>query len=75
MFLRSYSCFSKEDLKATKKTIKLSKELSDLVTCCKSVRFENFANSAEDRKYGINILDYFKVYDLSRTALLRFFLM
>lgn len=41
----------KEDLKATKKTIKLSKELSDLVTCCKSVRFENFANSAEDQKY------------------------
>ena len=40
----------KEDLKTTKKTIKLSKELSDLVTCCKSVRFDSFSRSAENRK-------------------------
>ncbi|XP_028399821.1 inactive phospholipase C-like protein 2 [Dendronephthya gigantea] len=41
----------KDDNKTAKKTIKLSKELSDLVTYCTSVRFESFANSAENQKY------------------------
>ena len=37
--------------KNPKKTIKLARELSDLVTYCKSVAFQDFQYSSENRKY------------------------
>ena len=39
-----------ENTPRTKKTIKLARELSDLVTYCKSVAFNDFQQSSENRK-------------------------
>ncbi|KXJ09691.1 Inactive phospholipase C-like protein 2 [Exaiptasia diaphana] len=47
----------KQDLnKNPKKTIKLARELSDLVTYCKSVAFQDFQHTAENRK--ITVMQY-----------------
>lgn len=40
----------KDSDKKAKKTIKLARELSDLVTYCKSVAFQDFQHSAENQK-------------------------
>ncbi|XP_067055342.1 inactive phospholipase C-like protein 1 [Acropora muricata] len=41
----------KDPNKKPKKTIKLARELSDLVTYCKSVAFQDFHHSSENQKY------------------------
>ncbi|PFX30571.1 Inactive phospholipase C-like protein 1 [Stylophora pistillata] len=41
----------KDPNQKTKRTTKLARELSDLVTCCKSVAFQDFQYSSENQKF------------------------